>query len=235
MRKTTDTQIIRTAIVKAIAKQQPVTISYTSASGRDIVRTIEPYALTQSKAGDTLVKTMDREAGDYRSFRLDRISAYTVHRTYFLIKNPTNAKDVVMAKDNGTPVNGPSVSEALMRVRRGDLVIVELRSSYTVGSSYKRVEELEYKLMTVTNLTRDGQIKMVRDERWSSDSAPVKFDGMLYATGNRWLMPASAWDTAKAIELAKAHTYPNSDTPRCYSSLEAAREALAPARRTPSA
>lgn len=233
MRKTTDTQIIRTAIVKAIAKQQPVTISYTSASGRDIVRTVEPYALTQSKAGDTLVKTMDREAGDYRSFRLDRISAYTVHRTYFLIKNPTNAKDVVMAKDNGAPVSGPSFSEALMRVRRGDLVMVELRTPYTVGAiSTKTVEELEYQLMTVTNLTRDGQIKMVRDERWSSDSAPVKLDSVLYATGNRWLMLASAWDTAKANELARAHTYPNSDTPRCYPSLDAAREALAPARLT---
>lgn len=103
MRKATSPETTRRMIENAIRRNHPVTISYTSLNGRDIVRTIEPYALDESKAGDTLVKSMDREQGDYRSFRLDRISAYTVHRTSFKIKNPTNGKEVYLSMDDGEP------------------------------------------------------------------------------------------------------------------------------------
>lgn len=116
-----------------------------------------------------------------------------------------------------------------IEARRGDLVMVELRSSYTT-SGYERVEQLEYKLMTVTNLTRDGQIKMVRDERWSDQGHPQKFEGMLYRTGRYWLLPAASWDVARAQTIAREHVYPNSTTPRCWESLDAARAALGPAR-----
>lgn len=117
-----------------------------------------------------------------------------------------------------------------IKARRGDLVMVELRPSYTT-SSYKREERTEYQLMTVTNLTRASQIKMVRDERYGEGSGyPQKFEGMLHRTGRYWLLPAAAWDVTQAQKIAREHTYPNSTTPRCWDSLEAAREALAPAR-----
>ncbi|MFF3363608.1 hypothetical protein [Streptomyces misionensis] len=117
------------------------------------------------------------------------------------------------------------------KVRRGDLVMVELRTSYTT-SSYRRIEQTEYKLMVVTNLTRDGQIKMVRDDRYSDQGYPVKFSGMLHATGRYWLLPQAAWDVKMAQRIAREHTYPNSTQARCWQSLEDAREALRPARRT---
>jgi hypothetical protein len=128
---------------------------------------------------------------------------------------------------------------APVKIRRGDLVMVEMRPTYTVGTTLARVEQpAEYRLFTVTNLTRDGKIKMVRDERvdakyGAGSGYPQKFEGMLHRTGAYWLMPAADWDTAEAQRLAGAHVYPNSTTPRAFPTLEAARAALAPARRSP--
>lgn len=87
-------------ITRAIARTQPVTLTYTRADGVETLRTVEPYGnVLESKAGDLYVKAMDRESGETRSWRLDRISFLTIHRTYFLIKNPTNEKEVFMAID----------------------------------------------------------------------------------------------------------------------------------------
>jgi hypothetical protein len=118
-----------------------------------------------------------------------------------------------------------------IKARRGDLLLVELRVSYTT-SSYKREEaELGYRLMLVTNLFRDGRIKGVRDERYGGDSYVQEFNGMLYRTGRYFLLPAADWDTAKAQQLATQHVYPDSASPRDFPSLDAAREELAPAKR----
>jgi hypothetical protein len=76
---------------RAVRKAQPVTISYTKADGTDTVRTIEPTRLSLTKAGDVIVKALDRESGAQRSFRTDRISAYTVHRTRFLVRTEAPA------------------------------------------------------------------------------------------------------------------------------------------------
>jgi predicted DNA-binding transcriptional regulator YafY len=65
-------------IVKAMRLRRPVTVSYTRANGSETVRTIEPYMITRNKDGDAYVRVMDRESKKSRSFRLDRISAYTV-------------------------------------------------------------------------------------------------------------------------------------------------------------
>lgn len=115
-----------------------------------------------------------------------------------------------------------------VRARRSDLVMVEMRPSDGRGHV---VEKPEFKLMTVSNLTRDGQIKMVRDDRWGEQGTPQQFDGMLYRTGRFWLLPAADWDVSEAQRIAREHTYPNSTTPMCWRSLESAREALRPARR----
>ena len=44
---------------------------------------------TASKAGDIVIKAMDRTSGESRSFRLDRLVAYTVHRTAYTVPRPT--------------------------------------------------------------------------------------------------------------------------------------------------
>jgi len=122
MRTVTSTQTLRTVIERAIAKQHPVTISYVTASGRNVVRTVEPYRISVSAAGDVLVKTMDRESGDYRRFRLDRITHYTVHRTYFSIKNPTHLTEVVLSVDSGVPA---TAAEKMTMIREAVLFTIK--------------------------------------------------------------------------------------------------------------
>lgn len=119
---------------------------------------------------------------------------------------------------------------APVKARRGDLVMVEMRPSYTTSSYAREEQPLAYRLMVVTNLFRDGQIKMVRDARYGEGGYAQKYDGLLHATGRHWLLPAADWDTDKAQRIAAEHVYPSSTTPRDFPSLEAAREALAPAR-----
>lgn len=83
----TSTQTL-TRLITALDKQQPVTITYIKADGSTTVRTIEIFDVVVSAAGDILIKAMDRETGEARSFRLDRLVSYTVHRTSYLIARP---------------------------------------------------------------------------------------------------------------------------------------------------
>lgn len=90
----------------AVRKQQPVTVSYTKADGTDTVRTVEPTSVTETKAGDLLVRGTDRESEGTRSFRLDRISAYTVHRTRFTVRTPAPAPRSAEETCDGTGRRG---------------------------------------------------------------------------------------------------------------------------------
>lgn len=69
-----------TRLIAAWDRRHPVTITYTKADGSETIRTIEVYDVTTSAAGDLLVKAMDRETREQRTFRLDRLVSYTVHR-----------------------------------------------------------------------------------------------------------------------------------------------------------
>ena len=81
---------------RAVRKAQPVTVSYVKADGEETVRTVEPTALKTTKAGDVIVQAVDRKSAETRSFRLDRITAYTIHRTAFTARTerpaPTKAQ-----------------------------------------------------------------------------------------------------------------------------------------------
>src|SRR5690349_1816879 len=82
----------------ALEHQQPVTMTYLKEekdeagkkTGRliETVRTIEIYDIVTTKASDVLIKAMDRESGEARSWRLDRIVSYTTHRTAYVIERP---------------------------------------------------------------------------------------------------------------------------------------------------
>lgn len=78
-----------TRLIRAMDHQHPVTVTYTKADGSETLRTIEIYDVTTSKAGDIVIKAMDRTSGESRSFRLDRLVAYTVHRTAYTVPRPT--------------------------------------------------------------------------------------------------------------------------------------------------
>ena len=77
-----------TRLIKVLDAKHPVTITYVKADGSTTVRTIEIFDVVVSAAGDILLKAMDRETGEARSFRFDRLVSYTVHRTAYVIERP---------------------------------------------------------------------------------------------------------------------------------------------------
>lgn len=72
-------------LIRAMDHQHPVTVTYTKADGSETLRTIEINDVTTTKAGDIVIKAMDRDSQDKRSFRLDRISHYSIHRTGYTV------------------------------------------------------------------------------------------------------------------------------------------------------
>lgn len=87
-----------TRLIKAADRQHPVTITYLKEeknengkrTGRlvETVRTVEIYDFYVSAAGDILAKAMDRQTGERRDFRLDRLVSYSIHRTRYLVARP---------------------------------------------------------------------------------------------------------------------------------------------------
>lgn len=115
------------------------------------------------------------------------------------------------------------------RTRRGDLAIVErLR---VTQSATGRAEQTDFTVMTVCSITREGRAKAVRDDRYPGDGHNVphaqSLEGMP-GFRNVLVVPKAEIDVAAAIATARTHTYPDSDTPRAYESLDAVREALRP-------
>jgi predicted DNA-binding transcriptional regulator YafY len=77
-----------TRLITALDKKQPVTITYVKSDGTTTIRTIEAYDVVISNAGDILIKAMDRETGEARTFRVDRIVSYSTHRTAYTVDRP---------------------------------------------------------------------------------------------------------------------------------------------------
>ncbi|CAL9350986.1 hypothetical protein SUDANB1_00460 [Streptomyces sp. enrichment culture] len=77
-----------TRLIKALDAKHPVTITYTKADGTETIRTIEIYDIVVTNAGDIVLKAMDRETGESRSFRLDRLVSYTIHRSEYTVARP---------------------------------------------------------------------------------------------------------------------------------------------------
>lgn len=109
--------------------------------------------------------------------------------------------------------------------RRGDLAVIErTRVSH---SNTGRTESKEFAVMLVSNLTRDGRVKAVKDVRWGDDTYAQPLDQMLGFERLHLISKASI-DVAAAIVTVRAHTYPNSTTPLDYESLDDVRDALRP-------
>ncbi|WP_405391044.1 WYL domain-containing protein [Streptomyces sp. NBC_01102] len=95
-----------TRLLAAADRQHPVTITYLKEekdpagkkTGRlvETVRTVEVYDVRTTKAGNVTLRAMDRQSGEARTFRLDRIQAYTVHRTAFTVARPVTDEPPVV-------------------------------------------------------------------------------------------------------------------------------------------
>jgi predicted DNA-binding transcriptional regulator YafY len=101
------------AMLRAADRHHPVTISYLKeekdAAGKktgrlvETVRTIEVASYRTTKAGDVIFRAADRETGEMRTFRLDRIQAYTIHRTTYTVTLPAEATPARILPAPSTP------------------------------------------------------------------------------------------------------------------------------------
>lgn len=97
----TSTQTL-TRLIKAADRQHPVSITALKEEKDDngkktgrlvqTTRTIEIYDFYVSDAGNVLIKAMDRQSGERREFRLDRLISYSIHRTRYLVPRPVAAE-----------------------------------------------------------------------------------------------------------------------------------------------
>jgi predicted DNA-binding transcriptional regulator YafY len=77
-----------TRLIKALDAKHPVTITYVKADGTETIRTIEIADILVTAAGDIVLRAADRDTQEMRSFRIDRIQAYTIHRTAYTVERP---------------------------------------------------------------------------------------------------------------------------------------------------
>lgn len=81
-----------TRLIKALDAKHPVTITYIKADGTETIRTIEIADIIVTAAGDIVLRAMDRDTAEMRSFRIDRLVSYTVHRTAYVVERPAAAE-----------------------------------------------------------------------------------------------------------------------------------------------
>ena len=113
-----------------------------------------------------------------------------------------------------------------MKAKRGDsIAIVKESRSYVIGQGSTTKTEVE--LATVTNITRDGQVKAFRSA-WGG--APQPLDRVI---GFKQLLviPNAVVSNADVMAVASAHHYVgHPGQPKSWDSLEEVREALKPYR-----
>ncbi|WP_052680872.1 MULTISPECIES: hypothetical protein [Frankia] len=111
--------------------------------------------------------------------------------------------------------------------RRGNLVALVRKAP---GYRGRPPGAVEVTLARITGLTRDGEIRSYRPVAPAQDyDVPVE----RYWQDIEGFTDASNLDPDRAIEIARAHTWPgHPDAPRPWESLEDARRALRAARRS---
>lgn len=94
MRKVTANTLAH--LLGAMAAGRAVTIRYTRKDGEVSRRRIEIHSFQVTSAGNITLRVWDQRDEEMTTFRLDRISAYTLHRTPKLAgyTHPTYAAEV---------------------------------------------------------------------------------------------------------------------------------------------
>ncbi|MFF8840564.1 WYL domain-containing protein [Streptomyces sp. NPDC015130] len=97
-------QVTREDLCKAIARRHVVTITYIDRTGTESVRTIEPYDIRTTKKGAIQVRAMCRLREVARSFDLDRIASYTLHRIPAILER----EEATTVDGHSTPARTPA-------------------------------------------------------------------------------------------------------------------------------
>lgn len=75
---------------RALDNQRPVTLTYVKKNGETTLRTVELFEIRTTKAGDIILRGMDRQSREARTFLVSGITAYTVHRGTYQVPVPTD-------------------------------------------------------------------------------------------------------------------------------------------------
>ncbi|KLL09879.1 MULTISPECIES: hypothetical protein [Protofrankia] len=110
------------------------------------------------------------------------------------------------------------------RARRGNvaLLVSPHREPLTGGGP----DAVHVELVVIRSVTRDGRVRAY-EEMWPG-GRPVRVATIAWTIIS--LVDASALDPARAVAIARAHTYPGHRQVRPWASLAEARAALRPAR-----
>ena len=73
-------------LIRAVDHKRAVTITYRDTDGTESIRTVEPWDLRTTKAGRIQLRAGCRLRGDARSFHVERIVSYTLHRIGFVLE-----------------------------------------------------------------------------------------------------------------------------------------------------
>jgi len=90
-------------LITAMGRKSAVTIRYVKENGEVSRRGIEVHSIEVTKAGNIVVKAWDRRDAEMTTFRLDRITHYTLHRTTSEIARyavPVAAADIAAQMDD---------------------------------------------------------------------------------------------------------------------------------------
>lgn len=85
-----DSRTLAESIINAIYEKLPMTLTYEKSDRQVTVRTVEPYEILKTKNGHHLVMALDRDSREPRSWRIDRITSYTLHRKGHRLLEHTN-------------------------------------------------------------------------------------------------------------------------------------------------
>jgi predicted DNA-binding transcriptional regulator YafY len=125
-----------TDLYRALDRSQPVTITYLKEETREVfavnskgtavrrtirtgrlietIRTIETIEITTTKAGAIIIRAMDRQSGEARTFRADRIKAYTRHTgATYQVERTTD--DTTSTAATTTPLIPRSTAQVIAR------------------------------------------------------------------------------------------------------------------------
>lgn len=73
-------------LYRAIDRKVCITITFVDADGTETIRTVEPYDIRTTKSGRIQLRAGCRLRRDARSFYVDQIRAYTLHRIGFVLE-----------------------------------------------------------------------------------------------------------------------------------------------------
>ena len=80
MRTNTDQAKTLAHLLAAMDAQRAVTLRYVDQSGKVSRRAVELHAIEVTASGAVVVRGWCRRRAEVRTFRLDRVTAYTLHR-----------------------------------------------------------------------------------------------------------------------------------------------------------